>query len=540
MIEFDPAGYPEWVTGFRETQVTAANEILEAFNTGADVVMLDAPTGTGKTLLAEMVRRELAAQRSVYCCNTIGLQEQFLRDFPEARMLKGRSNYKPLAPPIPFYTCGDCVGSACKWCLNWEGKQTCPYVMARDRAIMSELVVTNSSYLLHEANFVGKFTGLDFVIADESDTLESIMSGFIEFDVPEQWWDRLEVEAPKKGSHASTIRRWVKTDLLPAVEAWESGESDDVKHNREMSGRANLLNGIAGFLKTDPALWVRDNEAGELVFRPISVAPWGNDVLWKHSKRWLCMSGSIISSREQVRSLGAKDLDVRTVIVPMAFKKENRPIYVAPIADMSHKMLNDPEHADKNTLNTMVAGIEAVLDKPEYEGHRVLIHCVSYRLAGLLHDLVDVGPWRNKYTYRNTAERDEAFFQYSHESNAGAVLFAPSMDRGFDFKDDLARVVIIAKVPFPNLGDRQVSARLNGPGGGEWFAVQTARTVLQMTGRGVRNENDWCHTWILDAQFESNLYGNNSGLFPRWWRDGMVRGYRWRSLLEGKSVIPNK
>ena len=50
------AGLPAWATTFRDVQVQAVAEVLEAFEAGAKVVMLDAPTGTGKTLIAEMVR----------------------------------------------------------------------------------------------------------------------------------------------------------------------------------------------------------------------------------------------------------------------------------------------------------------------------------------------------------------------------------------------------------------------------------------------------------------------------------------------------
>jgi len=108
----DATPWPAWVTGFRDTQVAAMIQVVEAFNHGADVVMLDAPTGTGKTLLAEMVRRAGGFRNALYVCNTIGLQDQFLSDFPYAQLIKGRSNYIPLDGP-PDATCADCSGKEC-------------------------------------------------------------------------------------------------------------------------------------------------------------------------------------------------------------------------------------------------------------------------------------------------------------------------------------------------------------------------------------------------------------------------------------------
>ena len=53
-----------------------------------------------------------------------------------------------------------------------------------------------------------------------------------------------------------------------------------------------------------------------------------------------------------------------------------------------------------------------------------------------------------------------------------------------------------------------------------------------MTGRGVRGATDSCETYILDKQFATNLYAKNMSFFPRWWRDGIVRAFNWKRLLE--------
>ena len=100
-------------------------------------------------------------------------------------------------------------------------------------------------------------------------------------------------------------------------------------------------------------------------------------------------------------------------------------------------------------------------------------------------------------------------------------MFAPSLDRGFDFKGDEARVVIVAKVPYPFLGDQQVSARLHTRGGQQWYVVNTVRSLIQMTGRGVRSETDWCVTYILDSTFLQKLWKNDKRLLPKWWREAV-------------------
>ncbi len=80
------AGLPDWVTGFRPQQVDAVMQIMAAFE-DVDVVVLDAPTGTGKTLIAEAVRLLLADRQTeagvrawrdgMYVCSSKSLQDQF-------------------------------------------------------------------------------------------------------------------------------------------------------------------------------------------------------------------------------------------------------------------------------------------------------------------------------------------------------------------------------------------------------------------------------------------------------------------------------
>ena len=119
------------------------------------------------------------------------------------------------------------------------------------------------------------------------------------------------------------------------------------------------------------------------------------------------------------------------------------------------------------------------------------------------------------HTYMQASDRDMVLEDFKHE---GGVLVGPSLDRGVDLPGDLCRVQVLVKVPFPNLGDRQVAERARGEGGGRWYAAETARTVVQMTGRGVRGSEDWCVSYVLDRQFMRWWNGEGKRLLPRWWR----------------------
>lgn len=197
-----------------------------------------------------------------------------------------------------------------------------------------------------------------------------------------------------------------------------------------------------------------------------------------------------------------------TVVAPMTFPVEHRPIYAVPVANVTHAGLGD-------ALPMLAEAVGNVAE--HYRNERILVHCVSYRVAEYL---CRAAPAQRRLTYTSAEGRADAIAAY--EKQPGAILFTPSMARGYDGADDLARVVVVAKVPYPNLGNPQINARFHAPGGKLWYNVESVRHLVQATGRGVRSAEDCAHTYILDSQFRRNLYRHWKHLFPRWWRDAVT------------------
>jgi ATP-dependent DNA helicase DinG len=53
------------------------------------------------------------------------------------------------------------------------------------------------------------------------------------------------------------------------------------------------------------------------------------------------------------------------------------------------------------------------------------------------------------------------------QSKEPTVLISPSLGTGLDLKDDAARFAIIVKIPYPDLNDRWIHARLQRDQ--EWY-----------------------------------------------------------------------
>jgi ATP-dependent DNA helicase DinG len=106
-------------------------------------------------------------------------------------------------------------------------------------------------------------------------------------------------------------------------------------------------------------------------------------------------------------------------------------------------------------------------------------------------------------------------------SKAPLIIVSPSMDRGIDFKYDLCSFIIIVKIPYLDLSDKQISTRVYSSKYGQlWYAWSTACSIIQMSGRATRAEDDFSETFILDKQF-SKFYSQYHKFFPQWWKESL-------------------
>lgn len=200
------------------------------------------------------------------------------------------------------------------------------------------------------------------------------------------------------------------------------------------------------------------------------------------------------------------------ISVPSTFNSQHRPIYIHPIAAMSRKN----EDSARPLIAQAISKIAAL-----HPDDRILVHTVSYALNTYLENhLRQSDQLFRLVTYRSSGEKQRAIDTYL--ANEAAIFLAPSLDRGIDLPGDDCRVIVICKVPFPSLGDKQISARLHAKHGQQWYSVKTIRSLVQMTGRGMRSEFDFCESYILDKAFVDQIWRRHRNLLPRWWVDALV------------------
>lgn len=494
-------------------QVRAVREIMRRFESHR-LVFLDAPTGTGKTLIAEVVRRLLRA-RALYACTTKRLQDQFARDYPYARVVMGRVNYptqlrKEDWPELSAQDCSRDKG--CPWC---EDADVCPYVQAKREAAQADVAVLNTAYLLNETRSVrSPFKDRGLVVLDEADELERDVMRHVSVEIGQRRLDQWGWKPPDKVTVVESWRDWLveHVEKLKQVKARHASLAKDKGWFKEAEHLDRLGARMRGVLAgLDEGIWVYTGRDGRGVsFRPARVDGLCGDLWNVTTGRFLLMSATPISVAERLEACGWQE-SYGVVQAEHTFPVENRRVRVQLVVGMNAKTKN---------LAVMASAVEGIVRRHPHK--RVLVHTHSYAnaesIARTLRENLDARP---VVTYQDSHQAEAALAEYLKKD--GAVLVAASMGRGVDLPDEACRVQVLTKVPYPYLGDRQVSARLHSRGGQLWYTCEAVRSVVQMCGRGVRHINDHAETYILDKDFE-RLWTSGRGLWPRWFVDAVV----WR------------
>ena len=518
-----PEKFSEWRSG--------QHGIIESIRGNPKhISMLSAPVGSGKSAIGVAAG---FGKRTLYICTTKQLQDQLQNDFPNAVVLKGRSNYKCLkgqnltaehcTRTLAKRNCKECKYSRCEGHTNsnYNGpcgcERECEYLLTKQAALRASLAILNIHLFMTEANMVGGFSGWPFVVVDEADTLENSMLSYIELVITKANIDSLDLDPPKYKTKEESWIEWMHKEAIPKCE-----QTLDAISGAWMPSSLKLettLSRLLGKLKfaareIPNSKWVFVAEENRWSFKPVFVNKYAANNLWKHCNNALLMSATLVNPDQFCRDVGLVKSDTSMFELPSSFPVESRRVISRPAAYVTYKTFS-------KEFPKVVAAMDDVIEK--YPDDKILVHAVSY---GNMKEILRLTRNRKRMLYHENSFTRDASLEQFKLAKYPAVMVSPSMDRGVDLPGNLCRVVILVKVPYASLGDKQVAARVYGSAdGNEWYATNTIKSIVQATGRATRSEDDWSVTYILDGQFRK-LYYAHAAAFPGWWREALVLNER--------------
>lgn len=546
---FLPEGF-EWRRGQKEAIV----EIIAAHRNGVKTVILDAPVGSGKSIIAMTVAYILNShedKQGYILASEISLQEQYEKDFNKFNIIWGS------VKGVDNYICIDNMEKNSLGTCRIRNKPAqkmpcyanCPYYVARDKASHTQTSLLNYAYWLIMMNYVNKtakeplFPPRDFTICDEGhklldiiqnhysprfdskviEKLEKLTDFFSTYKVGERYNDFYDIKRNVARLFNTENQDQLHEILLEIEESFEEYFSPVDKLKKKVEEE---------YPHDDPprewrdALrlsdWLKDihckvEDFNDIITntstRNIVKNPTGENeltfncleesyMMHKYFHQWtgftVLMSATFADASKYLKSIALNN--AKYIKMDSNFDFTRSPIYFYNKRRMTYNQI-------EANLPWLYKTIDEILDKHPHQNG--IIHTASYDLTMKIYEHISKKNHKRILVYNGTTEKREVIEILKRDKSK--VLMGPSLLEGLDLKDDWSRFQIFAKVPYLSLSDKFVSTKLKiNP---EWYREKAILNVLQGTGRSVRSETDWAVTYILDGAL-ADLIHNNRKSFP--------------------------
>lgn len=524
----------------RDGQLDTIKYIIDSFSSGKRFVILEAPTGAGKSVIAMTVARFYAT--SYYLTIQKILQDQLNKDFGEGGRhgeflidLKGRNAYEctyKLSSLVHTkneidrwnrtapHDCGDghCRRKGESSYQDCIVKNACPYYVQVNKAKASSMCLMNFASFLHQTTFTKRFGKRSLLILDEGHNIESQLMDFVAVTLSDY---HLDLQLPESDDLQLYAKWMVDNDVIGRLKDKinKARIEEDTRTVDELDAAVRKLENLLEEVNAGETQWVAEfskyqgstgKEHRKVVFKPIYVKKYAAKYLFDWADYILIMSATILDVGVIAKSLGIDRSQIAAKRMASRFPVEKRPIYYKPAVKVTGGRTNMHVWAPK-----LISTVNEIMDR--YEGKRGIIHTHNFSIADLLVGGCNDNA-RRRFLYQKEFRNKTEMLEY-HDTQTDSVIVAPAMHEGVDLKDDSSRFQIVCKVPFPNqFEDKQLAARMElDPDFYQWL---TALKLVQCVGRSVRSEDDWADTFIIDESF-GWWYERHKRFLPTWFKEAL-------------------
>jgi len=538
LLDSFPDGYTP-----NPSQVKLLKNIDQAFKDGHKFIVCNAPTGSGKSFISKTIGnvteqstaefRDLINHYLAYRkthgggyayeddCNdeasfgctaltiTKALQDQYKGLFEDIEVLKGKSNYQ--------CTIDDRFSVELAPCLHvpklkeecWA-KNSCPYYEQRNKALISEFNTLNYNMFFALPEHLKK---RQYLICDEAAELEDQLVKEFSCDINFEILKKLQVNIrPFYSRNNSQVVNWINNFLVDLNDRIEQlreavNTTNKVKNKfiiekkNALISLRNLHSKLSLILDTwNESEYIFERNTNGINFMPLKVDKL-SDYLFRYGKKVILMSATIIDPTNFCKSLGIKKF--KYIEAKSSFDSKNAPIYCNTKVKLNY-------HNLKRSLPKIVNQIQQICNF--HKNDKGIIHTHNNTITTFLSENLN----DPRFLIREPGVRNEILLEEHVSTDDPTVLVSPSMSRGVDLKDDLARFQIIVKAPYLPAKDKRIEKLMKDDF--NWYANKMLCSVIQSCGRGVRSKKDHCITYILDGAIVESIV-NNKHKLPKYFLD---------------------
>ena len=507
---------------YRGNQREALADIRSAFEAGNDVVLVRAPTGSGKSLLARAIcgtartaeeSEPKQATGAYYTTPQVSQLDDVAADplLDDLQVIRGKGNYTCILPgeettPVNRAPCVRERGYDC------SVRHRCPYFSDRAIASNRSIAAMTLAYFMQTAGSE-LFRKRDVCVIDEAHGLAEWAEIYATIDLGPRTvpiWDDLQVpeidsldRLVRFADSLSSVCERRKDDLLEK-DALTPEEVADRDRLQELIGELDWF--VTDYRDPEsPTTWAVDQDEGRsLSIKPMNPERYLQHTVWNRANRFALLSATILNEEAFCRGVGLDPDRVALVDVGHTFPVECRPLLDVTQGKMTY------DHRDE-TIPKIARVLVRIM--AEHSNEKGIVHAHSYaiqdRLTALLSDF-RVG---DRVRTHDRDDRDAALEAWK-ESEGADVFLSVKMEEALDLKGDLARWQVVCKAPYLNTNDSRVAHRLERGQWG-WYHRTALGTVIQACGRIVRSPADHGVTYLADSSL-LDLFDRTRGEMPSW------------------------
>jgi ATP-dependent DNA helicase DinG len=518
----------------RSGQLEIISKIKDAIDNGYRYIILEAGTGTGKSAIATTLAN--IYQPAYILTMTKQLQSQYAVEF-EYPMVKGRGNFSckdsnfddrcdsgtcQTVPSSQNFACdfgitkspfeegnfafSDAHGTP----IYFRSNERCNYWNQKARAVQSDITLMNYDYALLELAYVKHFGKRNLMILDEAHNIEDKLMRRMEVQLSNKTLEKdVKKSIPRSMMNYSDPKEWIIFIQSIYQDYKDMSLTKMPKNKADRINRTKLrLSELMTNLEENPKNWVVDGADGGVTFKPLKIDVYANDRLFKYADVCVFMSATILDQELFCKWLGIDFEDVYCLSIKSTFPASERPVHLKTVGPMSQRAI-------KRTAPKTIPVLEKIIEHHKYE--KGLVHTHNYKCQQFIMDHI-----KDKRLVDHKSADREYKLRLFEKSKEPLVLVSPSMSEGVDLPYEKCQFQVIYKIPFPYLGDQQIKNRkAQDP---KWYAYKTVMTLVQAYGRGMRAEDDYCETYILDSNIRMLLTGRlYRDLIPPFFKEAIVR-----------------
>ena len=518
-----PAEFP--APSYRGNQRAALERVRAAFAAGNEVVLVRAPTGSGKSLLARAVagaartaaEAEPAQPTGAYYTTPQVSQIEAVENDPlldDVAVVRGKSNYRCILPgerstPVDRAPCARETGYDC------SVRAECPYFADRNAAANSPVAATTLAYFMRTAGS-DAFRKRDVVVIDEAHGLGAWAETYATIDLDARRvpvWDEVGVpDLSAADDPLARTRRFAET-LAGRCEAAKA----ELVRKRELTPAeaarrdrlGELVSELSYFVRDveDPdsaTTWVVDQDDEAVTIKPLNPERHLQHTVWDRGERFALLSATILDREAFCRGVGLDPSRVALVDVEHTFPLENRPLYDVTRGPMTY------EEREETIPKVVRLLVRLMARHPEETG---IVHAHSYGIQSRLAEGLAEAGVAARVRSHDRENRDAALADWL-ATDRPDVFLSVKMEEALDLEGDRARWQVVCKAPYRSTSDSSVARRLDDGRWG-WYRRDALKTVIQACGRVVRAPDDHGVTYLADSSL-LDLFDRARGDLPDW------------------------